>query len=48
MVNYLAGDRSFVEIIQRYNEDDCHATRSVKDWLVNFFQNEIVVNPLIL
>ncbi|MBD2453355.1 TM0106 family RecB-like putative nuclease [Nostoc sp. FACHB-87] len=34
------GDRSFLEIIQRYNEDDCHATRSVKDWLVNFFQNE--------
>ncbi|MBE9006909.1 TM0106 family RecB-like putative nuclease [Fortiea sp. LEGE XX443] len=34
------GDRSFLEIIQRYNEDDCHATRSVKDWLTNFFQNE--------
>ena len=34
------GDRSLLEIIQRYNEDDCRATRSVKDWLVNFFQNE--------
>lgn len=33
------GDRSLLEIIQRYNEDDCRATRSVKDWLVNFFQN---------
>ncbi|WP_026732919.1 TM0106 family RecB-like putative nuclease [Fischerella sp. PCC 9605] len=32
------GDRSLLEIIQRYNEDDCRATRSVKDWLVNFFQ----------
>lgn len=33
------GDRSLLEIIQRYNEDDCRATHSVKDWLVNFFQN---------
>ncbi|WP_017315518.1 TM0106 family RecB-like putative nuclease [Mastigocladopsis repens] len=33
------GDRSLLEIIQRYNEDDCRATRSVKDWLVNFLQN---------
>ncbi|MBW4633863.1 MAG: TM0106 family RecB-like putative nuclease [Iphinoe sp. HA4291-MV1] len=32
------GDRSLLKIIQRYNEDDCRATRSVKDWLVNFFQ----------
>ncbi|MCX7594055.1 MAG: TM0106 family RecB-like putative nuclease [Fischerella sp.] len=32
------GDRSLLEIIQRYNEDDCRATRSVKDWLVSFFQ----------
>lgn len=34
------GDRTFLEMIQRYNEDDCHATRNVKDWLANFFQNE--------
>ncbi|MBD2450357.1 TM0106 family RecB-like putative nuclease [Nostoc sp. FACHB-152] len=34
------GDRTFLEIIQRYNEDDCHATRNVKDWLANFFQDE--------
>jgi uncharacterized protein len=33
------GDRTFLEIIQRYNEDDCHATRSVKEWLANFFLN---------
>ncbi|RUR85780.1 TM0106 family RecB-like putative nuclease [Chlorogloeopsis fritschii PCC 9212] len=35
------GDRSLLEVIQRYNEDDCRATRSVKDWLVKFFQAEI-------
>ncbi|MEH2109371.1 TM0106 family RecB-like putative nuclease [Nostoc sp.] len=34
------GDRTLLEIIQRYNEDDCRATRKVKDWLVNFFQDE--------
>ncbi|MBW4615502.1 MAG: TM0106 family RecB-like putative nuclease [Desmonostoc vinosum HA7617-LM4] len=32
------GDRTLLETIQRYNEDDCRATRSVKDWLVKFFQ----------
>ncbi len=30
------GDRALLEIIQRYNEDDCRATRSVKDWLARF------------
>jgi predicted RecB family nuclease len=34
------GDRTLLEIIQRYNEDDCRATRNVKDWLVNFVQDE--------
>lgn len=34
------GDRTLLEVIQRYNEDDCRATRNVKDWLVNFFQNK--------
>ncbi len=29
-------DRALLEIIQRYNEDDCRATRSVKDWLAQF------------
>ncbi len=33
------GDRTFLEMIKRYNEDDCRATRSVKDWLVKFFQD---------
>lgn len=32
------GDRTLLEIIQRYNEDDCRATRRVKDWLVKFVQ----------
>ncbi|BDI16979.1 DNA repair protein [Nostoc cf. commune SO-36] len=34
------GDRTLLEIIQRYNEDDCRATHRVRDWLVNFFQDE--------
>jgi len=32
------GDRTFLDIIQRYNEDDCRATRHVKDWLGNFIK----------
>ncbi|MFM5887897.1 MAG: TM0106 family RecB-like putative nuclease [Dolichospermum sp.] len=31
------GDRTLLSIIQEYNEDDCRATRTVKDWLVSFF-----------
>ncbi len=30
------GDRTYLEAILRYNEDDCRATYHVKDWLVNF------------
>jgi len=33
------GDRTFLDAIQSYNEDDCRATRHVKDWLVNFSSN---------
>jgi predicted RecB family nuclease len=33
------GDRALLEIIQRYNEDDCRATRSVKNWLVDFIRD---------
>lgn len=33
------GDRTFLDIIQRYNEDDCRATRHLKDWLYNFMQD---------
>jgi predicted RecB family nuclease len=39
------GDRTLLEIIQRYNEDDCRATRNVKDWLVKFFQEEYYLRP---
>ena len=34
------GDRTLLEIIKRYNEDDCRATYALKDWLVNFFENQ--------
>lgn len=30
------GNRSFLEIIRRYNEDDCRATYRLKQWLVDF------------
>jgi uncharacterized protein len=33
------GDRTLLELIQRYNEDDCRATLEVKNWLVNFLKN---------
>lgn len=32
-------DRNFLELILRYNEDDCRATWILKDWLVNFNNN---------
>ena len=32
-------DRSYLDSILRYNEDDCRATLVVKDWLVNFIQD---------
>ncbi|BAZ12600.1 hypothetical protein NIES4071_44310 [Calothrix sp. NIES-4071] len=32
-------NHALLEIIQRYNEDDCRATRCVKDWLVKFFDS---------
>lgn len=35
------GDRSLLEIILRYNEDDCRATHHLKHWLVNFLQNPV-------
>lgn len=34
------GDRNLLDIIQRYNEDDCRATRIIKDWFSHFIQNE--------
>ncbi|WP_240518703.1 TM0106 family RecB-like putative nuclease [Leptolyngbya sp. BC1307] len=32
------GDRTYLDTILRYNEDDCQATYRVKDWLVKFAQ----------
>jgi len=32
------GDRTILEIIQRYNEDDCRATYHLKNWLWGFLQ----------
>jgi len=45
--NWLATqDRALLDLILRYNEDDCYATFYLKDWLEKFFgeaqQNQIV------
>lgn len=34
------GDRTYLDSILRYNEDDCLATWKVKDWLVNFLESD--------
>lgn len=34
-------DRSLLEIILRYNEDDCRATYHLKNWLVKFLQSPV-------
>ncbi|HIK05258.1 MAG TPA: TM0106 family RecB-like putative nuclease [Trichormus sp. M33_DOE_039] len=39
------GDRSLLEIISRYNEDDCHATHRVKDWLFDFLADKYHLQP---
>lgn len=36
------GDRTYLESILRYNEDDCRATHHVKEWLVDFLQSTII------
>ena len=35
------GDRSLLDVILRYNEDDCHATYHLKNWLVNFLHEGV-------
>jgi predicted RecB family nuclease len=35
------GDRTFLDLILRYNEDDCRATHRVKDWLVNLIEDSL-------
>ena len=32
-------DRALLELILSYNEDDCRATRCLKDWLLDFLEN---------
>jgi uncharacterized protein len=32
-------DRTLLEVILRYNEDDCRATQKLKEWLVCFVQD---------
>ena len=36
-----SGDRSLLDLILRYNEDDCRATYHLKNWLVNFLHNPV-------
>jgi predicted RecB family nuclease len=36
-----SGDRSLLDLILHYNEDDCRATYHLKNWLVNFLHNPI-------
>jgi uncharacterized protein len=33
-------DRTLLELILSYNEDDCRATRHLKDWLLDFLENQ--------
>lgn len=39
------GDRAILDIIQRYNEDDCRATYHLKTWLCQFLQVNSLVSP---
>ncbi len=36
------GDRSLLDSILRYNEDDCRATYHLKDWLANFLDRSAI------
>ncbi|WP_319420621.1 TM0106 family RecB-like putative nuclease [Pleurocapsa sp. FMAR1] len=33
-------DRTWLELILSYNEDDCRATRHLKDWLLDFLEHQ--------
>ncbi len=40
------GDRALLNMILSYNEDDCRATRYLKDWLLDFLEyqrNELII-----
>ncbi|MGA1622482.1 MAG: TM0106 family RecB-like putative nuclease [Synechocystis sp.] len=42
--NWLtSGDRQFLDLILRYNEDDCRATLILKDWLHQFLTAELAI-----
>lgn len=42
--NWLtSGDRQFLDLILRYNEDDCRATLILKNWLHQFLTAELAV-----
>ena len=42
--NWLkTGDRSLLDTIVLYNEDDCRATLHVKNWLVDFLHNSQII-----
>ena len=36
----LTQDRDLLELILNYNEDDCRATRHLKDWLLDFLEHQ--------
>ncbi|MEM8641239.1 MAG: TM0106 family RecB-like putative nuclease [Cyanobacteria bacterium P01_G01_bin.54] len=38
------GDRTHLDTIIRYNEDDCRATYKLKTWLVEFWQEQVANN----
>ncbi|MCC0178206.1 TM0106 family RecB-like putative nuclease [Waterburya agarophytonicola K14] len=43
------GDRALLELILSYNEDDCRATRHLKDWLLDFLEyqrTQLIVNRI--
>ncbi len=39
------GDRTFLDRIIWYNEDDCRATHYIKDWLITHHLNTTTTNP---
>ncbi len=40
------GDRNFLDLTLRYNEDDCRATLHVKNWLSNIVLEDLINNEL--
>lgn len=40
------GDRTYLDSILTYNEDDCRATHHVKDWLVGFLMESVALSKV--